>query len=261
MPIQTVERVKAMGRVDERIAIITGGGHGIGKAISLLLAREGASVFILDVDLENAAAVSDEIMKTGRKSKAFKVDVSNSLQVNEAVNEIARDCGGIDILINNAGIITSHENLLTISDEAWDKEIAIDLTGAFYCTRAVLKYMMEKHYGKIINMASIAADTGRMQASAAYSAAKGGLIGLTMSVARSAAKYGINVNAVCPGIIMTGILDCYPKEVLDGLIKEIPYPRMGTVEDVANAVLFLASGESDYITGSRVRVNGGTWMG
>jgi 3-oxoacyl-[acyl-carrier protein] reductase len=251
----------AMGRVDERISIVTGGGHGIGKAICQLFAKEGANVFILDVNLENATAVSNEIRKTGRKSRAFKVDVSNSSQVNQAVGEIARDCGRIDILINNAGVVTSHENLLTISDEAWDTEMAVDLTGAFYCTRAVLRHMMDKHYGKIINMASIAADTGRVQASAAYSAAKAGLIGLTMSVARSVAKYGINVNAVCPGIIMTGILDCYPKEVLDGLVKEIPYPRTGTVDDVANAVLFLASCESDYITGSRIRVNGGTWIG
>ncbi len=250
-----------MGRVEGKIAVVTGGAQGIGKEISLTLAREGANVYIFDLNLESASKVADEIVKMGRKSKGFKVNVANSSEVNSAIGSIINDEGTVDILVNNAGMVTTHENILSVTDDLWNREIAVNLTSAFYCSKAVLEKMIQQKSGKIINISSIAGDTGRPQTSPAYSAAKAGVYGLTMSMAKSVGKYGINVNAVCPGVILTGIHDSYPKETLDKLLSEIPYSRGGKPEDIANAVLFLASKESDYITGTRIRVNGGSWMG
>ncbi|MFA5634962.1 MAG: 3-oxoacyl-ACP reductase FabG [Anaerovoracaceae bacterium] len=248
-----------MDRVKGKIAIVTGGAQGLGKEISMRLAEEGAYVNIFDIgDSEPAAK---EIKSAGYEAKSYTVNIAKHEEVESAVQAVINDLGRVDILVNNAGVVSAHENLLTVTNEIWDREIAIDLTGTFYCCRAVLGQMIEQQYGKIINISSIAADTGRPQTSPAYSAAKAGVYGLTMSMAKSVAKHGINVNAVCPGVILTGIHDSYPKEALDRLLSEIPYHRGGKPLDIANAILFLASEESDYITGTRIRVNGGSWMG
>lgn len=248
-----------MGRVEGKIAIVTGGSQGLGKAISMRLAEEGAFVNIFDVN--NAEPVVEEVRNMGKNAEAYRVNVANNKEVADAVNKIIDKHGRIDILVNNAGVVSAHENLLSVTDEIWDREIAVNLTGTFYCCRAVLAKMIEQKSGKIVNISSIAGDTGRPQTSPAYSAAKAGVYGLTMSMAKSVAKHGINVNAVCPGVILTGIHESYPKEALDKLISEIPYNRPGKPLDIANAVLFLSSEESDYITGTRIRVNGGSWMG
>jgi 3-oxoacyl-[acyl-carrier protein] reductase len=248
-----------MGRVEGKIAIVTGGSQGLGKAISMRLAEEGAFVNIFDVN--NAEPVVEEVRNMGKNAEAYRVNVANNKEVADAVNKIIDKHGRIDILVNNAGVVSAHENLLSVTDEIWDREIAVNLTGTFYCCRAVLAKMIEQKSGKIVNISSIAGDTGRPQTSPAYSAAKAGVYGLTMSMARSVAKHGINVNAVCPGVILTGIHESYPKEELDKLISQIPYHRPGKPLDIANAVLFLSSEESDYITGTRIRVNGGSWMG
>ncbi len=248
-----------MGRVKGKIAIVTGGAQGLGEAIALRLAEEGALVNIFDII--EAKDLVNKIQDSGGQSNSYIVDITNNEEIEEAVARIIDRHGQIDILVNNAGAVSAHDNLLTVTDEIWDREIAINLTGTFYCSRAVLGQMIKEEKGKIINISSIAGDTGRPQTSPAYSAAKAGVYGLTMSMARSVAKYGINVNAVCPGVILTGIHDSYPKEELDRLLSQIPYVRGGKPLDIANAVLFLASEESDYITGSRIRVNGGSWMG
>lgn len=248
------------GRVDGKVTIVTGGSSGLGKAIVMRLAEEGAKVYIFDI--ADSEQVIEEAGKKGYKVNALKVNIANKDDVVVSVNEVLnREDHAIDILINNAGIISNHENLLTVTEEIWNKEIGVNLTGAFFCSQAVMQGMIDQKYGKIVNISSIGGDTGRPSASVSYSASKAGIYGMTMSIAKTVAKHGINVNAVCPGPILTGIHDSYPPEVLEGLLKEIPYIRGGTPEDIANAVLFLSSGESDYITGARIRVNGGAWMG
>lgn len=248
-----------MGRLEGRIAIVTGGAQGLGKEISKQLAEEGAFVNIFD--LGDATSTVKEIEEMGNKAKSYVVNITKQDEVDAAIQEILNTHGRIDILVNNAGVVSAHENLLSVTNEIWDREIAVNLTGTFYCCRAVTGPMIEQKYGKIINISSIAGDTGRPQTSPAYSAAKAGVYGLTMSMAKNLAKHGINVNAVCPGVVLTGIHDSYPKEALDRLLSEIPYVRGGKPLDIANAILFLASEESDYITGTRIRVNGGSWMG
>jgi len=248
-----------MGRLDSKIAIVTGGAQGLGKAISMRLAEEGAYVNIFDIG--NSEDTVKEVQKLGYSASSFVVNITKQEEIEAAVTEILKVHGRIDILVNNAGVVSAHENLLSVTNEIWDREIAINLTGTFYCCRAVLENMMDQKSGKIINISSIAGDTGRLLTSPAYSAAKAGVYGLTMSMAKNVAKYGINVNAVCPGVILTGIHDSYPKEALDELLSEIPYSRGGKPLDIANAILFLSSSESDYITGTRFRVNGGSWMG
>lgn len=247
-----------MGRLKDKVAIVTGGARGIGRAISLRLASEGATINIWDV--LDASETVKMIEDAGGKAKYTKVDITDSNSVNENVDAIVKEFGSIDIMVNNAGVLSNHENLLTVTDEIWAREITVDLTGTFYCCRAVAKYMIEQQSGKIINIGSLAANTGRYSTSPAYSAAKAGVLGLTRSVAKTVAKHGINVNAICPGIMRTEITDTYDPELLEKLFSEVPYPRGGKPEDIAGAVLFLASSDSDYINGETLRVNGGSFM-
>ena len=256
-----------MDRVKDKLAIITGAARGLGKADALTLAKEGADIVIWDLNMEGAEQTTREVEELGRKATAMKVDVTNSNEVNEATQGVLKEFRKIDILVNNAGIAGVAPTLLDLSDEQWAREIGILLTGVFYCTRAVLKHMIDRRSGKIINISSIAGELGRPITSASYSAAKAGLLGFTMSVARSVAKYGINVNAVCPGIVIGEIHKAYSDEQLETLQADIPFNRGGVEgvhgkpQDIADAVLFLASSESDYITGMRIRVNGGSLMG
>ncbi len=248
-----------MGRLKSNIAIVTGGARGIGRAISVKLAKEGALVYIFDIG--DCGWTLEEIAQNGDYAKAFNIDITNSIDVENAINDVIELHRGIDILVNNAGVVSTHDNILSVSNDIWDKEISVNLTATFYASRAVLGKMIEQKSGKIINISSLAGDTGRVQTSPAYAAAKAAIYGLTMSMARSVAEYGINVNAICPGIMLTDITKAYPEDVLDRLLSEVPYPRGGTPEDIAEAVLFLASQGSDYINGAKIRVNGGSWMG
>lgn len=256
-----------MERVKDKVAVITGAARGFGRLDALTLAGEGADIAIWEMNMEGAEQTAREVRELGRKALALKVDVTESTQVNEAARQVLKEFGKIDILVNNAGIAGVAPTLLDLTDEQWDREMGVLLTGVFYCTRAVLKHMIEKRSGKIINIASIAGELGRPITSAGYSASKAGVLGLTMSVARSVAEYGINVNAICPGIIITEIHKAYTAEALEALQTEIPFRRggvegeRGRPQDIADAVLFLASSESDYITGERLRVNGGSLMG
>ena len=256
-----------MERVKDKVAVITGAARGFGRLDALTLAGEGADIAIWEMNMEGAEQTAREVRESGRKALALKVDVTDSTQVNEAARKVLEEFGKIDILVNNAGVAGVAPTLLDLTDEQWDREMGVLLTGVFYCTRAVLKHMIERRSGKIINIASIAGELGRPITSAGYSASKAGVLGLTMSVARSVAEYGINVNAICPGIIITEIHKAYTAEALEALQTEIPFRRggvkgeRGRPQDIADAVLFLASSESDYITGERLRVNGGSLMG
>ena len=247
-----------MGRVENKVAIVTGGAKGLGRVVALRLAKEGAKVSIFDLTCcEEALA---DIVNAGAMADGYLVDITDSVAVSRAIQAVIEKQGSLDIMVNNAGVASSHEDLRTVTDELWDKEIAINLSGAFYCCRAAYAQMLKQKSGKIINIASIAGDTGRISTSPAYSAAKAGISGLTRSIAKNAAKHGINVNAISPGVVLTGIHDSYPKEDLDQLLSEIPYVRGGQPFDIANAVLFLAGSESDYITGVTLQVNGGSFM-
>jgi len=256
-----------MKRLQDRVAIITGAGRGLGKATALTLAKEGAGVSVWEIDKYLAEHTAAEINTVGAKAVPMVIDITRREMVEDAAKKTLREFGKIDILVNNAGIVSTQKNILELSDEQWAKEINVNLTGTFYCTRSVLSHMIERRSGKIINIASLAGETGRILTSAGYSAAKAGVLGFTMSVARSVAPYGINVNAVCPGTIVTDIHDAWSPEELEANLAEIPFCRggikghHGIPQDVADAVLFLASKDSDFITGSRIRVNGGLLMG
>ena len=247
-----------MKQLEGKTAIVTGGAQGFGRAISLRLAKEGAFVCLFDI--KSCDETVSLIEKNGGSVKAYSVNVANVNEINNAISQIIKE-RGVEILVNNSGVVTTHENLTTVSDEIWDKEIAVNLTGAFHCSRAVLEHMIQKQYGKIVNISSVAGATGRYMTSPAYAAAKAGIHGLTMSTAKSVAKHGINVNTIAPGPIVTGIHASYPQETIDKILNEIPYKRKGKPEDIANTVLFLVSDDSEFITGERIHVNGGAWMG
>ncbi len=240
-------------------ALVTGGSRGIGKAIALELARHGVNVAISYIgNSKKAEAVVEEIEKIGVKAIAIKADISKEEDVINMVDEINGSLGNIDILVNNAGI-TRDNLLLRMKTWEWDQVIDTNLRGTYLCTKAVVKGMIKKRYGKIINIASVVGITGNF-GQGNYSASKAGVIGFTKSIAKELASRGINVNAVAPGFIDTDMTKILPEDIKDSLVKSIPMVRMGRPEDVANIVIFLASEKSDYITGQVVNVDGGLVM-
>ena len=241
-----------------KVAVVTGAAQGIGKTIVLLLAEKGASLVLCDINLEAAEETAREIEERGGKCLALKSDVSNFQDAEKIIKQAVVHCGSIDILINNAGI-TKDNVLLRMKEEEWDQVIAVNLKGTFNFTRAAIKVMMRKKSGKIINIASITGMMGNA-GQANYSASKAGVIGFTKAIAREYADRGITVNAVAPGFIATAMTDAIPEKEREELIKQIPMKKLGTPEDVANAVYFLASDEARYITGHVIGVNGGLYM-
>jgi len=239
-------------------AIVTGGGAGIGKAISLALAKEGADVTITDVNLETAQQTVQEIEALGRKSFAAPADVSDSTAVESFINTVVEEFGRIDILVNNAGI-TRDSLLIRMKDADWESVLKINLTGTFNCTRAVSKIMMKQRSGRIVNMASVIGLMGNA-GQANYAASKAGVIALTKSAAKELASRGILVNAIAPGFIMTRMTDVLPEQVKNEMLNRIPLSRFGKPEDVANTVLFLVSDAANYITGQVIQVDGGMVM-
>ena len=208
-----------------------------------------------------------EIEERGRKSLALETDVSVSAQVNRSVKKVIDTFGKVDILVNNAAIESIQDTIIDLSDEQWAKEIAVNLSGSFYCMRAVLPHMIAQRSGKIVTIGSIAGQMGRYFASGAYCASKAGIVGLTMSVAMSVGKYGINVNVVTPGPIRSTMMDAFNEEKQEVVARNIVLSRagvdtkMGLPQDIANAVLFMASGDSDWMTGVCLNVAGGILMG
>jgi len=260
--------------VKDKVAIVTGGGRGIGKAIALTLAQEGAAVAVFEINLASAEQTAREIKALGRKTLALKTDVSSSNEVNQSVQNVVDALGRVDILVNNAALVpkTLSANLATwnpfleLTDEEWAQQIAVNLTGVFYCLRAVIKPMIAQRSGRIITIGSIVGINGGLFVTPSYTAAKAGLIGMTKLAARWLGKYGINVNVVNPGPVETeGAV--YGKDQLDAFARVIPLKRsnvttvLGLPQDMANAVLFLASDLSSYITGACINVAGGQVMG
>ena len=241
-----------------KVAVVTGAAQGIGKTITLLLAEKGASLVLCDINLEAAEETAREIEERGSKCLVLKSDVSNFQDAEKIIKQAVERFGSIDVLINNAGI-TKDNVLLRMKEEQWDQVMAVNLKGTFNFTKAVIKVMLRKRSGRIVNIASITGMMGNA-GQANYSASKAGVIGFTKAVAREYADRGITVNAVAPGFIATAMTDAIPEKEKEELIKQIPMKKLGTPEDVANAVYFLASDEARYITGHVIGVNGGLYM-
>jgi 3-oxoacyl-[acyl-carrier protein] reductase len=241
-----------------RTALVTGGSRGIGRAVALKLAREGAEVVVTATSLERAQKTADEITALGGKALAVKVDVSNISDVEALFARIAEVFGKLDILVNNAGI-TRDGLLMRMKEADWDAVLDTNLKGAFVCTREAVKIMGKAKGGSIVNISSVVGEMGNA-GQANYCASKAGLIGFTKSVAKEYAKRNITVNAITPGFIETDMTDVLTAAVKEDLLRQIPAGRFGKPEDIANAVFFLVSAMGSYITGHVLSVNGGMYM-
>ena len=241
-----------------RVALITGAAQGIGKSVALLLAQNGADIVVSDINLEKAEETAKEIESIGSKAIAIKVDVANLKDVERMVESILEKFGKIDILVNNAGI-TRDKLILRMTEEDWDAVLNVNLKGTFNCTKAVVRHMAKQRSGKIVSIASVVGEMGNA-GQVNYSASKAGVIGLTKTIAREFAQRRINVNAIAPGYIETPMTEVLPEKVKEELKRLIPMERLGKPEDVAEAVLFLVSEDSNYITGQVLNVNGGIYM-
>jgi 3-oxoacyl-[acyl-carrier protein] reductase len=242
-----------------KVAIVTGGSRGIGRAVALQLGRQGADVAFID----RAACLIDDhtkedVEKMGRRSVCVGGDVTDPASCAETVEETLREFGRIDILVNNAGI-TRDDLAMRMSDQAWADVLNVNLTGAFYMARAVLRPMIRQRSGRIINMSSVSGQMGNA-GQANYSASKAGLIGLTKALAREVASRGITVNAVAPGFVTTELTEGLPDNVKDAIKGATPLGRFATPDEIAYAVTFLASDEAAYITGQVLGVDGGLAM-
>lgn len=242
----------------DKAAIVTGGARGIGREIALAFAKEGANIALWDVNAEALAATQKEIEALGRSAITGVVDVTKSDQVESNVQKTLDKFGKIDILVNNAGI-TKDGLIVRMSESDWDAVIAVNLKGAFNCTKAVSKIMMKQRDGRIVNMASIIGIMGNA-GQANYAASKGGLIALTKTVAKELASRNVRANAIAPGFIQTEMTAKLPDNVKSEMLKYVPLSKFGTVQDVANLAVFLASDNSSYITGQVVQVDGGMVM-
>lgn len=243
-----------------KVALVTGGSRGIGRAISLRLAGMGAQVAVNYVSNPVAAQETVALIESGGgKALLSRFDVADSAQVQTALDALIEQCGGIDILVNNAGI-TRDGLLMKMKEEAWDQVLDTNLKGAFTCIKAVSRVMMKRRWGRIVNVGSVIGFSGNA-GQANYAAAKAGLIGLTRSVARELASRSITVNGVAPGYIDTDMTSDLLPEVKAKVLAEIPQGTMGTAEDVAAAVGYLVSEEARYVTGQFIHVNGGMFMG
>lgn len=244
-----------MFNLDGKVAIVTGAAQGIGREIALLLARSGARTVIIDVS-DKIFDVMKEIKALGRESLAIKCDVSSGEEVKKTVGEAIERFSRIDILVNNAGIYP-FKQFAEMTEQDWDRVLDVNLKGVFYFTKAVLPKMMERRKGKIINIASIAGSVVGFPNLAHYSASKAGIVGFIRALALEVAQYGINVNAISPGPILTPGTRVLGEETYEQIRRSIPLGRWGKPEDVANLVLFLASDESDFITGQNIVIDGG----
>jgi 3-oxoacyl-[acyl-carrier protein] reductase len=241
------------------IALITGASQGIGRTCALRLAKEGAAIAVAARNQEKLDELVSEISATGGKAAAFALDVGKEEQINETVETVIAQFGKIDILVNNAGI-TRDQLVMRMKRADWDAVLQTNLTSAYLCIQSVVPSMLKQRWGRIINITSVFGQMGQA-GQANYSASKAGLIGLTMAIAREVGSRSITCNAVAPGFIETAMTAVLSDEFRQAAVKQIPLRRVGTPEDVAGAVAFLASDEASYITGHVLSVNGGMLMG
>lgn len=279
-------------RLEGKVALVTGGSRGIGKAIALRLAEEGAdvainyqstkenaenvsrlidqigtideldklSVMVDQIDTkESAKEVSKSIDSVGSHSEIYQANVNNFEEVNKMRDEIVKKFGKIDILVNNAGIVRD-KSFVKMTPQMWNEVLSVNLDGTFYCTKAVIEGMLERKYGRIINISSVIGRMGN-RGQANYAASKAGIIALTQTLAKEFANKGITVNAVAPGFIETDMLKSVPKEIMDKILAQIPLGRLGKTSEIAGAVAYLVSEDGNYITGQVIDINGGLYLG
>jgi len=251
-------------RLKDKVALVTGGSRGMGRAISLQLAEEGAAIavnYVEDgkgINRNDAEETAAEIRKLKTGAVTVQADVADAAQVNRMAGEVMERFGRIDILVNNAGI-NKDATLKNMEKAAWDAVLSVNLTGVFNCTKAALAFMAEANSGRIINVSSVIGQTGGFGISN-YAASKAGIIGFTKSIAKETAGKGITVNAVAPGFIEVGMFESIPGKVRDSILKQVPMGRWGKPEEVGKLVAFLASEDAAYITGQVIHVNGGYYM-
>ncbi|MBL7016246.1 MAG: 3-oxoacyl-[acyl-carrier-protein] reductase [Kiritimatiellales bacterium] len=247
-----------MGQFDGKIALVTGAARGIGQAIALKLAAEGADLALCDLNAEWLEETAGKVKELGRRVECYSVNVSDGDAVNETVKAIEKDFGQIDVLVNNAGI-TKDGLLMRMSEDDWDAVLNVNLKGVFLFTKAAMRGMMKKRTGSIVNIASIIGLIGNA-GQANYAASKGGVIAFSKTVARELASRNVRCNAVAPGFIRTAMTDALPEEVQEKMLNNIPLNKFGTPEDVANVVAFLAGDASGYVTGQVISTCGGMVM-
>lgn len=242
-------------RLENKVAIITGGGNGIGRETALKFSKEGVKVAIWDLDIDSADRTANEIRQLGGMASSYKVDVTDRNEVEKFMEEVVKEYSRIDVLVNNAGI-TMDTTLLKMTEEQWDKVIDINLKGVFNCGQMAARYMAEQNSGVILNAASVVGLYGNF-GQTNYAATKWGVIGMTKTWAKELGRKGVRVNAVAPGFILTHMTEQMPEKVLDMMKNKSVLQRLGTPEDIANAYLFLASDEASFITGTVLSVDGG----
>ncbi len=247
-----------MAGVQGRVALVTGAAQGIGRTIALTLARDGATVAVVDILEDKLAGVVEEIKAAGGQAAGFKMNVTDEDNIKQIFKQVVEQFGRLEILVNNAGI-TRDQLMMRMKRADWDLVISINLTGVFLCTQAAVPTMLKQRWGRIVNISSINGQMGQA-GQANYSASKAGVIGLTKATAREVAPRGITANAVAPGYIETPMTEVLSAELKETMLKMVPLGRIGTPQDVANAVRFLASEEAGYITGQVLGVNGGMLM-
>ncbi len=247
-----------MSQMNGKVAVVTGAARGIGQAIAVKLASEGADLALCDLKAEWLEDTVSKIKALNRRVECYSVNVADGESVNQAIKDIEKDFGQIDVLVNNAGI-TKDGLMMRMDEDQWDAVLDVNLKGVFLCTKAVTRGMMKRRSGTIVNIASIIGLIGN-PGQANYSASKGGVIALTKTVAREFASRGIRANAVAPGFIRTPMTDELSEDVQNAMKAQIPLNRFGEPEDIANLVLFLASDSSSYITGQVISACGGMVM-
>jgi 3-oxoacyl-[acyl-carrier protein] reductase len=245
-------------RLKGKKTLITGAAQGIGKSIAVSMAREGADVAVADLNAGEAAVTARELKEFGVNSIAIGLDVSSADEVSTAFATYKKEFSGLDILVNNAGI-TKDALILRMKDSDWDSVVNINLKGTFLCSREAVKIMTKQQYGKIISVSSVVAFTGN-PGQANYSASKAGIVGLTKTIAKEYSSRGIRANAVAPGFIQTAMTDTIPGKIREEMKMSIPLGHFGSPEDISGTVVFLASDDSDYITGQVFHINGGMYM-
>jgi len=241
-------------------AVVTGAAQGIGLGIATRLAEEGALTAICDLNGEKAGQEAAKLCARGFRVIAVQADISKPAQIRVMIETVVKEFGGLDIVINNAGILDS-SSIMEMKEEVWDRLMAVNLKGTFFCCQAAIPYLQKSSAPRIVNISSVAGRMGGYEASLSYAASKGGILSMTMGMARQLAPSGITVNAICPGPVGTEMITGWTDDQIAGLRNRMPLGRLGSIRDIAGAAAFLTGDDASFITGHFLDVNGGMYMG